>query len=121
MLKHWSSKPEDQDYAGARSYLSLLVGHRQAAKLTQALKAEKKTRHYAAKDILRAAGLVLLPPDDPEVEADMEKVRSGRKLSPVLLVMGEPLWVADGYHRVCVSIHLGEKTPIPCVVVRRKP
>jgi len=88
-----------------------------AAKLARALKKEDMVRHYAAKDILRAAGLPLLAPDDSEVAADLEKVKSGRKLSPVLLVHGSPLWIADGYHRVCASYHLDEKTEVPCNIV----
>jgi hypothetical protein len=58
--------------------------------------------------------------DDSEVTADLEKVKLGTKLSPVLLVEGIPLWVADGYHRVCASYHLDEKAPVPCLVVSRR-
>jgi hypothetical protein len=85
------------------------------------LRKEQTLRHFAAKDILRAAGLPLLGPDDPEVAADLGKVKIGGKLSPVLLVQGIPLWVADGYHRVCASYHLDEKTPVPCRMVARTP
>src|SRR5579864_8151798 len=99
------AEPEAQDYPAAKSYLSLLVGPSEAAKLVKALRAEKTISHYAAKDLLRASGLPLLPSEDAEVAADLEKVRAGKKLSPVLLVLGSPLWVADGYHRVCVSYH----------------
>ena len=86
-----------------------------------ALRKEHGLRHYAAKDILRAAGLPLLAPDDAEVAADLVKVKLGRKLSPVLLLQGIPLWVADGYHRVCASYHLDEKTLVPCRIVAREP
>ncbi len=61
----------------------------------------------------------LLGRDDPEVVADLEKVKLGKKLSPVLLIEGSPLWVADGYHRVCASYHLNEKTELPCRIVAR--
>jgi hypothetical protein len=121
--EHWKDEPETQDFPAAESYLSLLVGAAAAAKLAKALRKNKKQalRYYAAKDVLRAAGLPLLQRDDPEVTADLEKVKSGEKLSPVLLVSGEPPWVADGYHRVCTSYYLNEKTEIPCRIVRRKP
>ena len=76
-------------------------------------------RHHAAKDILRAADLPLLGPTDSEVAADLKKVKLGDRLSPVLLVQGEPLWVADGYHRICASYHLDEKTEVPCRIVAR--
>jgi hypothetical protein len=118
--EHWMIKPEEQDFPAARSYLSLLVGPGEAAKLVKALRSQKTLNYYAAQDILRAAGLPLLPSDDAEVAADLEKVNAGKKLSPVLLVLGNPLWVADGYHRICVSYHIGEKTKIPCRAVTRK-
>ena len=119
--EHWKDEPEAQDFPAAESYLSLLIGPAAAAKLARALRKEQTLQHYAAKDILRAAGLPLLGPDDSEVAADLEKVKAGKKLSPVLLVQGTPLWVADGYHRVCASYHLDEKTRVPCRMAARAP
>ncbi len=119
--EHWKDEPEAQDFPAAESYLSLLLGPAGAAKLAKSLSKEQTLQHYAAKDILRAAGLPLLPTDDSEVAADLEKVKAGKKLSPVLLVQGVPLWVADGYHRVCASYHLNEKTPVPCRAIVRVP
>lgn len=118
--EHWKDEPEAQDFPAAESYLSLLIGPAAAAKLAKALRKEQTLQHYAAKDILRAAGLPLLAPDDSEVAADLEKVRAGKKLSPVLLIQGTPLWVADGYHRVCASYHLDEKTQVPCRMAARQ-
>jgi hypothetical protein len=117
--EHWKDKPEDEDFPSAQSYLSLLVGLEAAAKLAKALRKQKLLVHFAAKDILRASGLPLLPTDDSEVSSDLEKIKHGVKLSPVLLVEGTPLWVADGYHRVCVSYHLDEKEAVPCRIVPR--
>jgi hypothetical protein len=119
--EHWKDEPEAQDFPAAESYLSLLIGSAAAAKLVKALRKEQTLLHFAAKDILRAAGLPLLAPDDFEVAADLEKVKAGSKLSPVLLVQGIPLWVADGYHRVCASYHLDEKTQVPCRMAARTP
>ena len=119
--EHWKDKPEAQDFPAAESYLSLLIGPAGAARLVKALRKENGLRHYAAKDILRAAGLPLLASDDSEVAADLAKVKLGKKLSPVLLIQGIPLWVADGYHRVCASYHLDEKTRVPCRMVARTP
>jgi hypothetical protein len=118
--EHWKDKPEDEDFPSARSYLSLLVGLDTATKLAKALRKQKLLVHFAAKDILRASGLPLLAADDSEVSSDLEKIKQGEKLSPVLLVQGVPLWVADGYHRVCVSYHLDEKEPVPCRIVPRR-
>jgi hypothetical protein len=119
--EHWKDEPETQDFPAAESYLPLLIGPFAAASMVKAMRKEQTLEHYAAKDILRAAGLPLLGPDDSEVAADIEKVKLGKKLSPVLLVQGIPLWVADGYHRVCASYHLDEKTRVPCRMAARAP
>jgi hypothetical protein len=119
--EHWKNEPEAQDFPAATSYLSLLIGRSAAAKVVKALRKEETLQHFAAKDLLRAAGLPLLGADDSEVAADLEKVKHGDKLSPVLLVRGVPLWVADGYHRICASYHLDEKVPVPCRITTRKP
>ena len=117
--EHWKDEPETADFPAAQSYLSLLVGMDAATKLAKALRKQKSLTDFAAKDILRASGLPLLAADDAEVSSDLEKIKRGEKLSPVLLVVGVPLWVADGYHRICVSYHLNEKEPVPCRIVPR--
>jgi hypothetical protein len=117
--EHWQDEPEAQDYPAAENYLSLLVGRPVAHKLVKALRKEDALEHFAAKDLLRASGLALLAADDSEVTADFAKVKQGDKLSPVLLIQGEPLWVADGYHRICASYHLDEKVLVPCRMVAR--
>jgi hypothetical protein len=119
IAEHWKEDPDPQDFVGARSYLSLLVEPREAKKMVKALADDPDQAHYKAKDILRAASLTLLPADDPEVAKDLAKVQAGTKLSPVLLVRGNPLWVADGYHRICASYHLDEDAEIPCRIVSR--
>ena len=116
---NWKDEPEEQDLPAAQSFLSLLVGPAEAAKLVKGLRKKQPLTLYAAKDILRASGLPLLGLDESEVAAALEKVKSGKKLSPILLVQGTPLWVADGYHRVCASYHVDEKTQVPCRVVTR--
>ena len=117
--EHWKDEPEEKDYPAARSYLSLLLDPSEAKKVVRALAGNAEVGHYKAKDILRAAGLALLPLDDPEVAKDLAKVKAGTKLSPVLLVRGDPLWIADGYHRICASYHLDEDAEIPCRIVAR--
>jgi hypothetical protein len=117
--EHWKDEPEAEDFPAAESFLSLLVGAEAASKLAKALRKERSLKSYAAKDILRAANLAMLSPQDSEVATDLNKVKAGNRLSPVLLVQGEPLWVADGYHRICASYHLDEKTEVPCRIVSR--
>jgi hypothetical protein len=117
--EHWMDEPEDHDFPAARSYLSLLVDPDEAERLVHKLRAQDDLHRFAAKDILRASGLPSLPLDDPEVSLDLAKVKAGKLLSPALLVRGSPMWIADGYHRVCVSYHIDPKTMVPCRVVSR--
>ena len=119
--EHWKTEPEDHDFPAASDYLSLLVPDALAAAIVEALR-RAPTIHRKAKDLLRASGLALLPPDNAHVAKDLAKVRSGERLSPVLLVRGRlpvdaPLVVADGYHRISASYHLDENADIPCRIV----
>jgi hypothetical protein len=117
--EHWKDEPEEQDIPAAFNYLSLLIDPREAKKLAKVMKQRSRLEHYMANDILRASGLSLLAADDHEVVKDLNKVKSGEKFSPVLLVRNTPLWVADGYHRICASYHLNEDEVIPCRIVDR--
>ncbi|GAA2359653.1 hypothetical protein [Dactylosporangium salmoneum] len=121
----WKTEPEDHDYPAAASYLSLLAPDDVVAALVKALRAAP-VQHFHAKDILRAAGLPLLPADNRHVAADLHKIEQGRRLSPVLLLRGDlatgiSLQIADGYHRVCASYHTDENTDIPCHLVAVPP
>ncbi len=120
MAVTWLDKPEAHDYAAAESYLSLLLPEREAAARVRELREYGQEREYAAKDILRASGLALLPEDNKHVVRDLGKIRRGEKLSPILLIRGElgehPLIVADGYHRAVASYWTDENTPIPVVI-----
>ena len=117
--EHWKEEPEKKDYPAAFNYLSLLIDPGEAKKIVRAMKRSSRIDHFMAKDLLRASGLPQLEADDHEVAKDLNKVKSGEMLSPVLLVRGEPLWVADGYHRICASYHLDEDEVIPCRIVDR--
>jgi len=116
--EHWKQEPDEHDYPAAADYLSLVVEPAVAGAVVERLRTAP-LEHRKAKDLLRASGLPLLPPDNRHVARDLDKVRHGVKLSPVLLVRGDlaagrPLAVADGYHRICASYHLDENTDIPC-------
>lgn len=114
--EHWQDEPEEHDFPAAAGYLSLIYPERMSAAIVDALRTAAPTRRKA-KDLLRAAGLDLLPSDDPEVKKDLKKVARGELLSPVLLVRGPPLVIADGYHRICASYHLDENADISCRLV----
>ena len=68
----WKKKPEAEDYAGAAAFLSLILPAAKSEKLVRMMhKAE--TIEYAAKDLLRASALPLLPREEPHVDDDLKK------------------------------------------------
>jgi hypothetical protein len=116
--EHWKDEPDAHDYPAARDYLSLVMTEQEAEAAVEALRQSAITRRKA-KDLLRASRLALLPPENPHVAIDLDKVRQGELLSPLLLIRGNargdvPLTVADGYHRICASYHIDENADIPC-------
>jgi hypothetical protein len=124
VTEHWSEVPQEHDYPAAASYLALVCEPTEVRRLVAALKQAPSVRHQA-KDLLRAAGLALLPLDNVHVASDLAKIDRGEALSPVLLVRGDfrrgvPLTIADGYHRVCASFHVNEDADIPCLLVDHK-
>lgn len=118
MAVKWLDDPETHDFEAAADYLSLLAEAATVTATVAALRSAKPV-YRKAKDILRAARLTLLPADNPHVRTDLDKIGHGKKLSPILLVRGNPadaLQIADGYHRVCASYLTDENTPIPCLL-----
>jgi hypothetical protein len=116
--EHWKDEPDDHDYPAAADYLSLLMPDAAAKELSDRLRMAQLVRRKA-KDLVRASRLPILGPDNFHVAADLEKVKKGRPLSPVLLVRGRlgddvALTIADGYHRICASHHMDEDADIPC-------
>ena len=114
----WSSNDDGPDFDAALKYLSLLASDSIAEALVRGLRGARPVEH-AAKDLLRAAQLPLLPRDETHVDADLERIEKGKPLPPVLLVRGEmasglPLVIADGYHRICAVCYFDESAPIPC-------
>ena len=116
MAVKWLDEPEAHDYDAA--YLSMLADNDAVDKTVAALKAAKPV-YQKAKDILRAAGLKLLPETNTHVRLDLAKISDGTKLSLVRgsAVGGYALQIADGYHRVCASYLTDENTSIPCHLV----
>jgi hypothetical protein len=116
----WSEKEEGEDFEAAFKYLSLLCSDRKANALVKSLRGSKVLEH-AAKDMLRAAELPLLPSDESHVSEDLKRIQKGKPLAPVLLVRGDlanglPLVVADGYHRICAVVYFDESAPVRCRV-----
>jgi hypothetical protein len=116
--EHWKDEPDEHDYPAAGDYLSLLMDEDQVQAVIKSLH-DAPITHRKAKDLLRASRLGLLMPDNAHVVRDLDKVRKGQQLSPILLVRGcvnrdVALTVADGYHRICASYHIDENADIPC-------
>ena len=114
----WKNDPDTHDYPAAESYLSLLAKADDVGAIVSALKGAPVATQKA-KDILRAARLPLLPKDDVHVASDLDKIKQGQPLSPILLLRGQfrngvDLQIADGYHRVCASYYTSANTDIPC-------
>lgn len=118
---NWSESEEGQDFKAAFKFLSLLCSERKANALVESLRGAKVVDH-AAKDLLRAAQLPLLPRDEPHVDDDLKRIQKGKPLAPVLLIRGDlasglPLMVADGYHRICAVVYFNESAPVRCRIV----
>jgi uncharacterized protein (DUF1015 family) len=114
--KIWTTEPEEHDFPAAVDYLSLIFPVATAEEIVSRLKSSETIRKKA-KDILRASQLPLLPKDNLHVKQDLQKVKSGKKLSPLLLVRADKLIIADGYHRACCIYYLSEDEEVPCRIV----
>ncbi len=112
---HWLGEAEEKDFAAAGSFLSMLVRPGVLPGVLADLR-DAPAWHWAAKDILRAAGLPPLKPKrSAEAAAALAKIRAGEPISPVLLVGGlrEYLVIADGYHRVSAAHRILEDATVP--------
>ena len=117
MAKYWLKEPQKHDFPAAADYLELLFAETEVKALIEKLKAAPTTSKKA-KDILRASQLPLLPRENSHVRENLQKVKKGEKMSPVLLVRNNgKLVIADGYHRVCAIYYLSEDEAIPCRLV----
>ncbi len=114
----WLSKPEDQDYPAAFSYLTLIYEKKTAASLVSKLKKAPITE-FKAKDIFRASRLLMLGAGNSHVKKDIVKIESGSEVSPLLLVRDAAngrVVIADGYHRMCAVYTFDEDAVIPCKI-----
>ena len=117
----WNAKPQNDDYQAALDYLSLISSEVRAKSQVGALR-RARVIYRSAKDLLRASGLPLLPPEEASVRTDLKKIAKHKALSPVLLIRGDlstgaPLTVADGYHRICAVCHFDEFAPVAAQIV----
>lgn len=115
----WLSEPEAQDYPAAASYLSLLFDNGTTNSIISRLN-EARVENFKAKDLFRASSLSLLGISNFHINADLEKIKKNKLLSPLLLVRDSAngkLIIADGYHRLCAVYAINEDELIPCKIV----
>ncbi len=115
----WLKKPEEHDYPAAQSFLTLLYKQSKADAYIRRLR-RAPMAEFKAKDIFRASGLSLLGISNTHVKRDQQKIRSGKALSPLLLVRDRShgkVIIADGYHRLCAIYSYDEDAVIPCKIV----
>ncbi|WP_433705789.1 hypothetical protein [Paraburkholderia sacchari] len=117
----WLDEPEPHNYPAASSFLCLNYLH-DAPGIVWRLK-DVTLSSFKAKDIVRAADIALLDASNHHVERNLEKIRKGEPLSPVLLVVrpGKKLLIADGYHRICAVYRHDEDAEIRCKLVGDAP
>jgi hypothetical protein len=115
----WKPVPDAHDYPAAQDYLELLFKPESVEIIVHALK-HAAVVQKKAKDIIRASGLPYLTAENAHVAKNLKKVHAGEALSPILLVggdNGQPLVIADGYHRASAVYVLDEDAEVPCKLV----
>ncbi len=115
----WLPDAEEHDYPAAESYLTILYREERVVDMVVKLRSAPIS-HFKAKDIFRATQLSLLGVSNSHVEKDREKIKKGKKLSPLLLVRDQhngKVIIADGYHRLCAIYEFNEDALIPCKII----
>ena len=113
----WMEEPQLHDYPAAESYLGLIYLPELARNLVKRLRAAPMTE-FCAKDIFRASKENLLGVSNVHVQKNIDKVETGKALSPLLLVRGkERVIIADGYHRLVAVYRYDEDAKIRCKIV----
>jgi ABC-type glycerol-3-phosphate transport system substrate-binding protein len=111
----WLDEPEEKDYLAAESFLSMVLAPASLSEVVASLHTAP-TGHWAAKDILRAAGLPpLKPKQSAEVAEKLKKIKDGIPISPILLIGGirDYLVIGDGYHRASAAYWVDEDALVP--------
>jgi hypothetical protein len=112
----WLDQPESHDFPAAHDYLTLHFDEEYATALVEALKGAEIV-YRKAKDIVRASGLTLLGAENKHVTHNLKKIAGSVALSPLLLVRGDRLRIADGFHRLSAVHLLDEDALVPVKIV----
>lgn len=114
----WLLQPKAHNYPAAASYLSLIYRQDIVDRIIEELRASPITV-FRAKDIVRACGHSMLGINNKHVSANIEKIRRGVELSPVLLVRVTPqhkVLIADGFHRISALYLYDEDVDVPAKI-----
>lgn len=106
----WLLQPKAHNYPAAASYLALIYRPDVVDRLIDELRVSPITT-FRAKDIVRASGHTMLTISNQHVADNLDKIRRGIELSPVLLVRvssQHTVLIADGFHRVSALYIYGE-------------
>ena len=112
----WLDDAVDDDYTAAAHYLSLHDSQKNVDALVADLRAAGITE-FKAVDLLRAAQLIAPEADDRPTREQIEKIKNGERISPVLLTRVPALKkviIADGFHRVCAAYRLDPDVILHC-------
>ncbi len=116
---NWLTDVDDHNYPAAESYLTILYSQEIVADMIARLK-NTGIVQFKAKDIFRASQLSLLGVSNSHVEKDIDKIMTGKSLSPLLLVRDQQngkVIIADGYHRLCAIYKFNEDAFIQCKII----
>ena len=112
----WSDDFGPSELEAAENFLTLIYPPKRIGRLVQAL-GDAKCTTRRADDILRAARMDPVPPKDPRVQKQIEKLNAGKQLKPVLVVCTKRgTHVANGVHRLSLAFHVEPATQVPVAI-----
>lgn len=106
-----------EPYKRAFDYLHLHYDERYAKRFVMALETAKPV-YKRLDDVLRAAQLRMsdLEPLYDELKVDVRENNVDRKIYPVLLVAGTPLFITNGLDNIAKAMVLASGKPLICKV-----
>ena len=119
VVPKWLDQPDDKDYSAARNYTELLFGLKKARNYFKDFKDAPIAKHLA-RDLLRASATPISEVQAFDWAKQQKEITAGTPLSPILLIHqknGQPLIIADGFHRLCAVFNADQDAAVPCKIV----
>lgn len=121
-MVNWLDQPDQDNANDSLDYLCMITGKKNGQRIVDDL-VNGKSVVFKAKDILRAALLSPLPPEDAHVKAVLQLIANGTALQPVYLIRGRvkagiPLVIVDGYHRVSAAWYTDPGTAVVAFIAQ---